>query len=231
LGNLSIVVNVRLLIISADSFIARDTSRKVRDHYVVDVSCSGDDGLMLANTNYYDGIIIDNGLTDISGLEMCGIIREDGIASPILMLLEKECACKRGLYLDTGADMCLIKPVEQLLLLSKLRAIARKNCHHICCSSLKIGHLHIDFQDKIILRDDTEITLRRKEYDLFEYLIRNKGISVSKEDLLEHIWDKGMDVASNTVEVHMTRLRKKIESDPEKKLIKTIHGYGYRVDW
>ena len=126
MGNLSIVVNVRLLIISADSFIARDTSRKVRDHYVVDVSCSGDSGLMLANTNYYDGIIIDNGLTDISGLEICGTIREDGIASPILMLLEKECACKRGLYLDTGADMCLIKPVEQLLLLSKLRAIARK---------------------------------------------------------------------------------------------------------
>ena len=222
---------MRILIIAISRSAVSDIERNIRDHYVVDVACNTEEGLILADANFYDGIVLDTQLRDAPGIDVCSTLRNEGIQSPILILLDPGCDGDKVRSLDAGADMFLVKPFDSTELLAKMRAIMRKNCDHINSSILRVHDLHLDFQKKIIKRGEKEIHLRRKEFDLLEYLIRNKGVLVSKEALLEHIWDKGLDVESNTVEVHVSRLRNKLGRKLGRKLITTVNGYGYKINW
>jgi DNA-binding response OmpR family regulator len=221
---------MRVLIAANDVYIVSLLRIFLKAHYVVDVAATVEEASYMATVSDYDGIVIDSCLDETAGKDICIRLREEKVCSPILILLSENCDRKRSIYLDNGADMCLEKPFESSELLSKLRTIIRKSYIGICGNKISAGELTVNIHNKTLERGDAFIDLRKKEFELIEYLVRNKGNVVTKETLLEHIWESGIDVGSNTLEVHINRLREKVDRDYDKKLIKTVYGFGYKIE-
>lgn len=221
---------MRILLIEED----RDSAESIRDefekHYIVDVAYTGVDGTYLSQTNEYDAIVVDVALSDINGIEVCKRTRAASVYTPILVLSDDNSVDYKILSLDSGADDYLTKPLCHPELLAKVRALIRRGTKYVITNQFCVGDLTLDVTDKAVKRSGFEIELRRKEFDLLEYLIQNKGRILSKEKILEHVWEKGMEMASNTLEVHIKFLRDKIDKPFSKKLIKTVHNFGYKIE-
>jgi two-component system OmpR family response regulator len=131
--------------------------------------------------------------------------------------------------MDCGADMVLTKPVEVRALRACLRNLIKKDHHKPGKNTLQVGDLRLNLRTRKVTRSEVEIVLRRKEYEILECLMLNAGNIVSKELLLEHAWDYGLEVMSNTLEVHIRNLRNKIDRPFGTKTIRTVRGFGYKV--
>lgn len=200
-----------------------------RQSYSVDVLATGEDALRHAAETSYDLILLDYVLPGINGREVCSMLRERGFASPILMLtVRAETSDKVG-ALDQGADDYLTKPFSTDELLARVRALLRRP-KPLQPDTLQIGDLVIDTQRQKVMRGEREIYLTRKEFALVEYLMRNRGLVLSRHQIMEHVWDRNADPFSNTIETHMMTLRKKIDSPEKQKLIHTVQGRGYKLD-
>lgn len=221
---------MRVLLIEDDRETAAEIKDEIEKHYIVDVAYSGVDGSYMSQVNNYDAIVVDMELPDMSGIEVCRVTRAANIHTPIIMLSSSHEITPRVSSLDSGADDCLTTPFSFSELLARLRALMRRHSMVFSNSKLYAGDLQLDVLSKTVIRGDTEIYLRRKEFDLLEYLVRNKNRIVSKEMILDHVWEQGIEVGSNTVEVHIRCLRDKIDRMYEKKLIKTVHNFGYKID-
>lgn len=221
---------MRVLLIEDDTAIARSLKEGLEDEaYVVDVANDGSEGYRTAVADDYDVIILDIMLPGMNGYEVCRALRNDGNKTPILMLTARDTERDIVEGLDTGADDYLAKPFSFDVLLARIRALLRRPNEKLE-EVLQVGDLKLDPSSKKVTRASQEINLTAKEYGVLEYLMRNKGKVLSKEQIISHVWDFDADVLPNNVELFIMFLRRKIDKPFKSKLIHTVSGFGYKLE-
>lgn len=196
--------------------------------FAVDGSEIGEEGSYLARTNSYDIILLDNVLPKKDGFQICQEIRASGKEIPIIMLSVKTGVALKTGILNMGADDYITKPFFFEEVLARVRAILRRP-PTIKPTILKILDLTLDPSTQRVIRNKREIYLTRKEFSLLEYMMGNVGKVLSREMILEHVWNRESDPFSNTIEAHILNLRKKVDTG-KKKMIKTLPGRGYKLE-
>ncbi len=195
----------------------------------MDVAASGDEGEYLAEVNAYDLIVLDWLLPGVPGIEVCRRLRARGRTTPILMLTARDAVADRVAGLDAGADDYLTKPFAFAELLARIRALLRRAEQPGRPPVLTVGDLTLDPVSHRVARGGEAIELTAREYAILEYLVRNAGRVVSRTELGEHVWKEEHDNIANLVDVHMSRLRRKVDHGRPVPLIHTVRGRGYRV--
>jgi len=221
---------MRVLLVEDDSRMAGVIAKGLREQsYAVDVAQDGDAGLYQCSINDYDIIILDVLLPLRNGFEVCRELRKRGSPTPILMLTARASIDDRLTGFDAGADDYLTKPFSFRELLARIRALLRRDSH-LRPEIFEIGDLSVDSASHRVSRASHEVQLTAKEYALLEYLARHAGQLVSRIDIAEHVWDDSFDPFSNTIEVYMNRLRRKIDENHQVKLLHTRRGEGYILE-
>jgi DNA-binding response OmpR family regulator len=220
---------MRLLLVEDDADIIRPLALALKaDNYAVDIARDGERGYFLARLNNYDLIILDYNLPKLSGREIIKKIRAEKISTPVIILTVRGELDDKVDLLTLGADDYLAKPFALSELLARLKALA---CRPKIWQGriLRLGNLELDPDKFLLTKNGQRITLSSKEFALLEYLLKNKGLILSRQEIMEHVWDENADPFSNTIEVHIRNLRKKLETDG-KKLIFTVSNRGYKID-
>jgi len=221
---------MRVLLVEDDSDVARFISKGLMEAtYAVDVAEDGERALYLTGVNAYDAVVLDVMIPAPDGLEVCRNMRESKSTVPILMLTARDSVDDKIAGLDAGADDYLAKPFEFGELLARLRALLRRG-GATTSAVLSVGNLEIDTRSHRVSIDGQPLTLTTKEYSVLEYLTRNTGRIVTREEISEHDWNQDFDPFSNLIEVYINRLRRHIEKVSSAKLIQTIRGAGYMLD-
>ena len=221
---------MRVLLIEDDIAISRLLKEGLEDEsYAVDVAHDGSEGYRTAAADEYDVIILDIMLPEMNGYEVCRALRNDGNKTPILMLTARDAEHDIVEGLDAGADDYLAKPFSFDVLLARIRALLRRPNEKLE-EILQVGDLKLDPSSKKVTRASQEINLTAKEYGVMEYLMRNKGKVLSKEQIISHVWDFDADVLPNNVELFIMFLRRKIDKPFKSKLIHTVSGFGYKLE-
>lgn len=221
---------MRLLLIEDDRQMALSLKDGLSKFFVVEIASTGEQGEYLLHVNSYDLVIIDWILPDKDGLALCDALRKSGQTTPILMLTGQSEVEKKVLALDTGVDDYLVKPFKFEELLARIRALLRRYPASLTSNLLSLDNLTLDLSRKIVKRNENIISLRRKEFYLLEYLMRNSGHVITREMILDHVWESTNESVTNVVDVHIKYLRDKIDKPYKKKLIKTVHGLGYKIE-
>ncbi len=201
-----------------------------QERYTVDVAYDGTTGYDLASDGSYDLIILDRLLPGIDGLTICGNLRKDRNDSPILMLTAKTQIMDRVEGLNCGADDYLTKPFAFEELLARIKALARRP-KNTAGDILKVEDLTMDINSYEVKRGEKHINLSSREFALLEYLMRHQNKTLSKEQIIDHVWNYDANILPNTVEVFIGYLRNKIDKPfkNKKPLINTVRGFGYRI--
>ncbi len=197
--------------------------------YTIDYAAEGNDGLQLAMNNEYDLIIMDRMLPGIDGLSIIKMLRSVEKRMPILILSALGDVDERVEGLKAGGDDYLTKPYAFSELLARIEALLRRG-KETSMQSLQAGSLKINLENYTVVRKGKRIELQPREFRLLEYLIRRKGHIVTRTMLLENVWDHNFDPQTNVIDVHISRLRSKIDKGFDKQLIKTIRGIGYKIE-
>lgn len=225
--------NMRILVVEDEHKIANAIRKGLQqESFAVDVVYDADDGLASARADEYDVIILDRMLPGgLDGIGVCKALREEGNHTPILMLTAKGAIRDRVVGLDAGADDYLVKPFAFEELLARVRALLRRPQDSLGVT-LEVGDLTLDTATYDVRRSGTIIELSQREFALLEYLMRNKGRTLSKEMIIQHVWSYDADVLFNTVEVYIGYLRNKIDRPfrDSPQLLKTVRGFGYKLD-
>lgn len=220
---------MRLLVVEDEKYLNKTiTERLTKQGYTVDNCFDGENAIYYIENTQYDGIILDVMMPKINGFEVLRIIRERKILTPVLMLTAKDADEDIINGLDTGANDYLTKPFSFEVLCARIRAMLRIK-ENVSGNILKIADLSVDTVSRIVKRSNDIIELSSKEYSVLEYLMRNKGIIVSKEKIEENIWNYEYEGTSDVVKVYIHHLRKKIDDKYEKKLLHTIKNMGYVI--
>ena len=218
---------MRLLLVEDDPRIARFVAKGLRERaYAVDVAIDGEQALYKFAVNDYDAVILDVMIPGRDGFEVCRELRAGGSNVPVLMLTARDAVADRVQGLDSGADDYLTKPFEVAELAARLRALMRRG-QLLRRPTIEIADLVIDTRGRQVTRGGREIALTAKEYALLEYLAREAGRVVSRTEISEHVWDETYDPASNLIDVHINRLRRKIDDGSATPVIHTRRGAGY----
>ncbi|WP_329112093.1 response regulator transcription factor [Streptomyces sp. NBC_01353] len=221
---------MRILVVEDDLRLAELLRRGlVGEGYAVDVAHDGRSGLDLAFLNGYDALVLDVILPGLNGYRLCGRLREAALWTPVLMLTAKDGEYDEAEGLDTGADDYLTKPFSFVALTARLRALLRRGRPERP-AVLQVGDLKIDPATRSCRRGTTPVTLTLREYAVLEYLARRSGETVSKTEVLEHVWDHTFDGDVNVVEVYVSTLRRKIDAPFQRRTIRTVRGIGYRLE-
>jgi len=222
---------MRILVVEDEHKIARALKKALeQEHYAVDVSYDGDDGHAMATTEPYDVMVIDRMLPgEYDGIAIVKSLREKGIKTPVLLLTALGRVEDKTLGLDSGADDYLVKPFALEELLARVRALLRRP-NEVKPTVLDADDLELDTANRKVKRGKTEIRLTSKEFGLLEYLLRNKNRPLSKDSIMQHVWDYDADILPNTIEVYIKYLRAKIDKPFGKGLIKTVRGFGYKIE-
>ena len=216
---------MKILVIEDEHKIANSLKKGFeQESYATDVAYDGEEGYDLASSEEYDVIVLDLMLPKVDGMTICKKLRDTGKQTPIMMLTARGELSDKVEGLNSGADDYLVKPFAFEELLARVRALGRRP-HETKRSDLKVDGLILDTNTFDVKKDGKSIELSRKEYALLEYLMRNSGRVVSKENIIAHVWDYDADILPNTVEVFIGYLRAKVGGD----LIKTVRGFGYRI--
>ncbi len=220
---------MKILVIEDD----RDIARYIRDNlsedtFTVDTAYDGPDGSFLARTNIYDVIVIDYSLPTKNGIEVCEEIRSSGVDVPIIFLTIHSEIKRKVSALDKGADDYITKPFSIDELRARIFALSRRP-KKLESTILKVEDLVLDTQKRTVRRGNTSIYLTRKTYDLLEYLMKNQGVVLSRGAIMEYVWNSESDPFSNTIEAHILNLRKKININGKKDILRNIPGRGYII--
>jgi len=198
--------------------------------YVVDHAPDGREGLFLATSNDYDALIVDRMLPGMDGLSVIGAIRGAGRHMPVLILSALGAVDDRVRGLRAGGDDYLIKPFAFSELLARLEALMRRGgASPAAATKLKVDDLEMDLLARTVKRGSTEIDLLPREFRLLEYMMRHAGQVVTRTMLLENVWDYHFDPQTNVIDVHVSRLRQKIDRGFETPLLHTVRGAGYSL--
>ena len=224
---------LRILLVEDDRRITDFVERGLKaESYAVEVARSGQDAIAIGRTGQFQTIILDLGLPDINGLEVCEQLRSTGIDTPILMLTARDTVQDKVTGLRSGADDYMTKPFAFEELLARIEVLMRRRSGEVKLDSkeLQIADLTLNASTHEIKRGDTVIDLTPKEFALLECFMRMPGKVLSRTRILEHVWGYSADPLTNVVDVYIRQLRRKIDDDYELKLLKTVRGYGYKMD-
>jgi DNA-binding response OmpR family regulator len=220
---------MRLLVVEDEKKLAMSLKRGLEaDGFAVDVALDGTDGLWMATEHPYDAIVLDIMLPGLNGYQLCGKLRDARNWTPVLMLTAKDGDLDEAEALDTGADDFLRKPFAHVVLVARLRALLRRGQPERPLE-LTTGALRLDPAQRLCWRTDREIELTAREFSVLEYLMVNAGDVVSKQDILDHVWDYDFEGDPNIVEVYVRHLRRKIDEPFGTQSIQTVRGSGYRL--
>jgi DNA-binding response OmpR family regulator len=221
---------MKILVVEDEHRIAQAVKEGLeQESYAVDVAYDGDAGYSAARYDEYDLLILDVMMPGMDGFTLCKKLRDEKIHTPVLMLTAKDQNKDVIQGLDTGADDYLAKPFSFEVLLARIRALLRRP-HNTTGEVLEAGGLSLNLTTQQVTRDGTSIKLSAKEYAILEYMLRNKGKILSKNNIMTHVWDFDADILPNNVEVFIAYLRSKIDkpfSGPG--LIHTVRGFGYKI--
>jgi DNA-binding response OmpR family regulator len=221
---------MRILLVEDEPRMANVIAKGLRENsYAVDVAQDGDSGLYQTAINDYDAIVLDVLLPKRDGFEVCRELRARGNTTPVLMLTARASVDDRLSGFDSGADDYLTKPFSFRELLARIRALLRRDSH-LRPDVLEIDDLVIDSASHQVSRAKHSVQLTAKEYALLEYLAVRAGQLVSRAEIAAHVWDDSFDPFSNTIEVYINRLRKKIDGNHSTKLLHTRRGEGYILE-
>lgn len=220
---------MRILLVDEDKEFLDCILSEVEKDYVVDIAHNGTEGTSLSQINDYDVMVVSDVLSDMNGFDVCKEVRIANVTTPIIYLSNTNEMSKKVVGLDSGADVYLVKPVSCSAFKAQIRALIRRKNQLNGGRLLEAGDIKMDLRMKVVSIRGEEVKLRRKEYDLLEYLMLNKNNVVSKEEILEHVWEKGIYVFSNTVEVHIRTLREKLYRYGVNN-IRTVRGFGYKFE-
>lgn len=196
--------------------------------FAVDVAPDGATALRESAITPYDAAVLDLGLPDVDGLEVCRRLRARGTPLRILMATARDAVEDRIAGLDTGADDYIVKPYSLGELVARLRALLRRPAD-VLPAVLQVHDLALDTGARAARRGDRSITLTTKEFAVLEVLMRHPGEVITRERISEHAWDQNYDPFSNVIDVYIGRLRKKIDFPGEFPLVETVRGAGYRL--
>jgi two-component system, OmpR family, response regulator len=221
---------MRILVVEDEHKIARALKKALeQENYAVDVAYDGDEGYAMATTEPYDMAVIDRMLPGAyDGISIVRGMRQEKIHAPVLLLTALGAVQDRTKGLDSGADDYLVKPFALEELLARVRALLRRPAKTES-TVLKVGDLSLDTVTYEVRRAGKLIQLTSKEFALLEYLLRNQGRPISKDIIISHVWDYDADILPNTVEVYIRYLRAKVDQPFNKPLIKTVRGFGYKL--
>jgi two-component system OmpR family response regulator len=219
-----------LLVVEDDVKLARALERGLqREGYAVDVADTGDDALSQATANDYDAVVLDVMLPGLDGFAVCREMRRSERWAPVLMLTARDQVSDRIRGLDAGADDYLVKPFDFGELLARLRALIRRGPSERA-PVLEVGDLRIDPAARIVTRGGRQIELTVREFALLHFLAQRAGEVVSREQLLEHVWDNTEEGSTNVVDVYVGYLRNKLERPFRGKIFRTVRGIGFMLE-
>ncbi len=216
---------MRLLVVEDEKDLNRQiTTALIDSGYVVDRAHNGEDGHFLGDTEPYDAVVLDIGLPKMDGITVLEKWRKAGKTFPVLILTARDRWSDKVQGFDAGADDYVPKPFHMEELLARVRALLRRSTGH-ATNELNCGALTLDTKSSKVIVDGTAIKLTSHEYRLLSYLMHHQGRVVSRTELVEHMYDQDFDRDSNTIEVFVGRLRKKLGID----IIQTMRGLGYLI--
>jgi len=221
---------MKILIVEDEPKVASFIKKGLEEQsYLVEQAFDGNIGKSMVLSSTYDVIILDVNLPGINGFELCKIIRENHIITPVLMLTALGTTDDKLTGFDSGADDYLVKPFEFRELIARLKALVKRGSTDASQTSnvLKVADLELDLDQKIAIREGHKVDLTAKEFALLEYFIRNKGRVVSRIDIAEKVWEINFDTGTNVIDVYVNFLRKKVDRDFPTRLIHTVVGMGY----
>ncbi len=223
-------VRMKVLLVEDDREAARYLARALEESgHTVDVVHDGEEGLFRAQGSSYDALIVDRMLPKRDGLSLIAALRSEGRDTPALILSALGQVDDRVVGLRAGGDDYLAKPYAFVELLARLEALARRKGSVPEQTTFKVGGLMLDRLARRVTRDGRDIDLQPREFRLLEYLLRHAGQVVTRTMLLENVWDYHFDPQTNVIDVHMSRLRGKIDRGFASPLLHTVRGAGYMV--
>ena len=222
---------MRILLVEDDLEIASFILKGLKEAgFAVDHAADGEEGLHLALYEPYDAAIVDIMLPKLDGLTLIEELRRKKVDTPVIILSAKRSIDDRIKGLQTGSDDYLIKPFSFSELLARVQALIRRATRTTEPTRLNVGDLSLELLTREIIRAGEKIDLQPREFSLLEYLMRNTGRVVSKNMIMEHIWDYNFDPQTDVVDVLVCRLRSKVDRDFDDKMIHTIRGVGYVLE-
>lgn len=224
---------MKLLLIEDDKEVSTYIAKGMKESgHVVDCADNGKDGLFLATTEKYDAMIVDRMLPELDGLTIIKTLRGSGNNTPAVILSALGEVDDRVKGLRSGGDDYLVKPFAFTELLARTEILARRAEQNQGSATTKIiaADLEMDLLSRKVRRQGKEIDLQTREFSLLEYMLRNKGQVVTRTMLLENVWDYHFDPQTNVIDVHISRLRSKVDKDFDKPIIRTVRGAGYIIE-
>jgi two-component system OmpR family response regulator len=219
---------MRILIIEDDEETAAYLVKGLTESgYVVDRAADGRDGLFLATENAYDAIVADRMLPKLDGLTVIRTLRDSGVRTPVLVLSALNRVDERVRGLKAGGDDYLTKPFAFAELLARIEALMRRPPPSEAVTRLSVADLEMDLLGRAVTRGGQAIELQPREFKLLEFLMRHAGQVVTRTMLLEGVWDYHFDPQTNVIDVHISRLRHKIDRGFDRPLLQTVRGAGY----
>lgn len=222
---------MKILIIEDNPRLSDRIVHHLGKYFAFDVSLTGEDGLLKASYNQYGTIILDLGLPDMIGISVCRNLRQQNLSTPILVLTGKDDVESKVQLLNAGADDYMLKPFDIDELRARIIALARRNDRHRSIrKNLQHHDLILNPEKREVYREGKLIKLRRKEFDILECLLVNKGQIMSREAIMSYAWSATSSSWTSTVDVHVKHLRDKVDRPFGESYIKTVYGIGYRIE-
>nr|CEL17265.1 response regulator receiver [Kibdelosporangium sp. MJ126-NF4]CTQ91505.1 response regulator receiver [Kibdelosporangium sp. MJ126-NF4] len=219
---------MRILVVEDERRLAAALKRGLEaNSFTVDLVHNGSDAVWMAEQRPYSAIVLDIMLPGMNGYRVCAELRRSGVTTPILMLTAKDGEYDEAEGLDTGADDYLTKPFSYVVLIARIRALLRRG--HAAPAQLRVDDLVVDPGSRRVSRGDTVISLTAREFAILECLARRPNLVLSKDEILQHVWDAHYEGDVNVVEVHVSALRRKIDQPFGLRTIETVRGMGYRL--
>ncbi len=220
---------MKILIIEDDQSLLQNTQTQfAKAGFGVDTAESAEEGLNQLDVNEYDCVVLDINLPDGNGFEVCQKVRQKENTTPIIIMTARDAVSDKIKGLDLGADDYVLKPVDSLELIARVKALIRRNSKKPL-PVLVVGDLEVDTQTRRVKRAGKDIELPSKEFAVLELLARHSDEVVTRSMLMEHIWGSDFETFSNVVDVYIRNLRRKVDIAGKKKLIHTIRGGGYSL--
>ncbi len=221
---------MKLLIIDDNSRLAQRTKERLQKWYVIEIASSGEDGLSLLSQSEYDLILLDLGLPGLAGHEVCRQIKILWPEIAVLVVTGEDSIQSKVDLLTIGADDYITKPFDSQELLARIRALIRRKSTATYRPTITVDSLELDPNTRTATRDGQAIYLRRKEYNILEYLCMNPGRVLTREMIVNQAWPASAGNWTGSVDVHIKQIRDKVDKPFNNHLIKTVYGLGYMVD-
>ena len=221
---------MRILVVEDDRDVAKNIAKMLSEKgHVVDMAFDGEDGLAMAREAAFDILVVDRMMPRRDGLSMVSTLRDEGDKTPVLILSAMGEVDHRVEGLQAGGDDYLVKPYAPSELIARVDALARRRNPDAARTKLSVGDLEMDLLARTVKRGDEAILLQPREFRLLEFLMRNAGQVVTRTMLLEKVWDYHFDPQTNVIDVHISRLRSKIDKPFGTNMLHTVRGAGYRL--